>query len=448
MNSSTMISNPREAVREIVRPWNGTRQDYDDILYRIGDARFVLIGEATHGTEEFYHHRAEITKRLIQERRFSAVAVEADWPDAYRVNCYVQGRSSAASANEALSGFRRFPTWMWRNTVVESFVEWLKAYNSSRSDLQRTGFYGLDLYSLHASVGAVLDYLQRVDPNAAETARQRYSCFDHYGSDPQEYGFETGFGLRKSCEDDVVKQLMEMQLRAREYAERDGRVARDDYFQALQNARLVRNAEEYYRSMFRGRSSSWNLRDSHMVESLGALDDHLKQQGAPPRIVVWEHNSHLGDARATDMGEMGEHNVGQLSREKWGREAILIGFSTYSGSVTAASSWGGDAEQKRVRTALPNSYESLFHELDVSEFWVDLREGNEGVEALSLPRLERAIGVIYLPQTERQSHYFEARLPAQFDVMIHLDETRALHPLEKSSLWEGGEAPETYPSGL
>jgi erythromycin esterase-like protein len=432
----------------VAQPLTGAPEDYEPLLDLIGDARFVLLGEASHGTHEFYRERAQITKRLIQEKGFTAVAVEADWPDAYRVNRYVRGVSDDTESVEALANFKRFPTWMWRNADILDFVGWLRAYNDARpAGATSVGFYGLDLYSLHTSITAVLGYLDKVDPEAARRARYRYGCFEHFGEDTQAYGYAASIGLSKSCEDEVISQLTELQRRAAEYAGRDGRVAPDEFFYAEQNARLVKNAEEYYRAMFRGRVSSWNLRDCHMAETLAALATYLQGQGQRAKIVVWEHNSHLGDARATEMGQAGELNVGQLVRERYGRDAVLIGFSTYSGTVTAATEWGGPAERKRVRPALPDSYEALFHELDLGRFLVVLRD-DAAIASLRRPRLERAIGVIYRPETERLSHYFSARLPEQFDAVLHFDQTRAVEPLERTATWEKGEAPETFPSGL
>lgn len=430
-------------------PLTGAATDYEALLELIGDARFVLLGEASHGTHEFYKERAQITKRLITERGFNAVAVEADWPDAYRVNRYVHGEGTDADAVEALGGFKRFPAWMWRNADVLDFVGWLRAHNDDVTDSQRkVGFFGLDLYSLHASIEAVLNYLDKVDPIGASAARYRYSCFEHFGEDPQAYGYAAGFGLTESCEQEVVSQLVDLQRRAADYARRDGRIAADDFFYAEQNARLVKNAEEYYRTMFRGRVSSWNLRDRHMAETLHALRAHSELQARPSKMVLWAHNSHLGDARATDMGQAGEFNVGQLVRQRYGRDAVLIGFSTYSGTVTAASSWGGPAERKQVRPALPESYESLFHDASPRRFMLNLRESSTAKNALQQEMLERAIGVIYLPQTERISHYFHARLSDQFDAVLHFDETRAVEPLERTSEWEAGEVPETFPTGM
>src|SRR5256714_1893791 len=346
-----------DAVRETAQPLEGNARDYDPLLKLIGNSRFCLLGEATHGTHEFYRERAEITKRLIKEKGFTAIAVEADWPDAFRVNRYVRGLSDDRNADEALSGFRRFPTWMWRNIVVQDFVEWLRDYNSSLPvGATKVGFYGLDLYSLYTSIESVLSYLDKIDPAAAKRARYRYSCFEHFAEDTQAYGYAANFGITESCERDVIEQLVELRRRAAEYASRDGRVAQDEFFFAEQNARLVLNAERYYRTMFRGRVESWNLRDRHMAETLDALVTHLNSQGQPAKVAVWEHNSHLGDARATYMADYGELNVGQLAREHYGSEAVLIGFTTYTGTVTAASDWGlgrnYECRRKRFRARI------------------------------------------------------------------------------------------------
>jgi erythromycin esterase-like protein len=376
------------------------------------------------------------------------VAVEADWPDAYRVNRYVRGQGTATDADDALAGFKRFPTWMWRNTEVLEFVNWLRAYNDSTRAEMKAGFYGLDLYSLYGSMAAVLSYLDKIDSAAAKRARYRYSCFDQFGEDTQAYGYAASFGLTESCEREVVTQLHELQRRATDYASRDGRVAADDFFFAEQNARLVKDAEQYYREMFRGRESSWNLRDRHMADTLEHLIAFLALQAPRPKVVVWAHNSHIGDARATEMTDRGEVNVGQLVRERYKNEAVLIGFTTYQGTVTAATDWDGPAECRRVRPALEGSYEALFHSAGPKRFLLDLRDLR--VQCLrDEPRLERAIGVVYRPESERVSHYFKANLPAQFDLILHFDETRALQPLEPSNDWETDkEAAETYPSGF
>src|SRR5438034_5802126 len=433
-----------EFVRELAQPLDGESNDYDALLELIGNARIVLLGEASHGTHEFYFARAEISKRLIAEKNFTVLAIEADWPDASRVHRYVRGSSNDANPSEALAGFRRFPTWMWRNTVVVEFVEWLRRFNKD-VDPKRApaGFYGMDLYSLHGSIAAVLNYLEKVDPEAAKRARLRYSCFDHFSREPQEYGYAATVGAAESCENAVVEQLIEIQGKAAEFLSRDGAVAAEELFFAEQNARLVKNAEQYYRSMFRGRASSWNLRDRHMVETIENLVAHL-DGSRQPKAIVWAHNSHLGDARATEMSHYGEVNVGQLIRERFGSEAVLVGFSTHHGSVTAASDWGAIAERKNVRPALAGSYEDLFHQTGLPRLWIDFRGAGQ-IGVLQQRRIERAIGVIYRPDTERLSHYFHVRLPEQFDAFIHIDETSAVEPLERTSIWEEGELPETYP---
>ena len=431
------------AVRRAALPFTGASSDYDALLARIGDATLVLIGEASHGTHEFYRIRADITRRLIEEQGFTAVAVEADWPDAYRVNRFVRGEGGDADA--ALAGFRRFPTWMWRNADVLEFVRWLRTRNDAVADAaDKAGFYGLDLYSLHASIAAVLDYLDRHDPAAARRARYRYGCFDQFGHDVQAYGQAAIFDLTASCETEVIAQLLELR---RSVGVGDGR-SDDELFFAEQNARLVRNAEAYYRSMFRGRDESWNLRDRHMMETLQALLRLRTPPRKPMKIVVWAHNSHLGDARATEMGARGELNLGQLVREQHADNAVLVGFSTDHGSVTAANDWDDPPHRKRVRPGLPGSCEALLHATGIPRFQLRLDDPALAT-ALAAPRLQRAIGVIYRPQTERQSHYFRTVLPRQFDWLIHLDETSALVPLEPGERWHAGEeAPETYPSGL
>jgi erythromycin esterase-like protein len=331
---------------------------------------------------------------------------------------------------------------------VRDFVEWLRDYNKGRGSQRQVGFYGIDLYSLFTSIQAVLTYLDRTDPDAARRARARYACFDHAGEDSQAYGYGASYGITPSCEDEVVQQLREMNRRFSEMPAVPG-LEHDEAFYAQQNARLVHNAEEYYRTMFRGRVSSWNLRDSHMIETLQALDRHLGFPGAPPRIAVWAHNSHLGDASATEMGDIGEWNVGQLVRDRYGSDAVLVGFSTHNGWVTAATEWDDPPQRKRVREGLVGSWEDIFHQAGTERFLLGLR-GNEALKTLVGPirRLQRAIGVIYRPETERQSHYFFTKLAEQFDAMIHIDQTQALEPLDKGKVWHTGEAPETYPSAL
>ena len=437
-----------EVVRRSAEPLSGGPADYDALLAAIGEARIVLIGEATHGTHEFYRHRALITGRLIREKGFRAIAVEADWPDAYRVNRYVRGVGRDQEAIDSLADFKRFPAWMWRNADVLDFVGWLRSFNDHRPEADRAGFYGLDLYSLHASAEAVLSYLHKVDPDSAARARTRYACFDRFGDELQAYAYAAGSGLTPSCEQEVVSELVELRRRAADYATRDGRIAADEYFVAEQNARVVRNAEAYYRTMLGGRVQSWNLRDRHMADTLRELRKFLGRSTPGIRVVVWAHNSHLGDARATEVGQHGELNLGQLVREEFGDEAVLIGLTTHSGTVTAAAEWDGPAERRHVRPSRPDSYERLFHDTGIDRFLLPLRKDPEVQRVLRPPRLERAIGVIYAPRTERQSHYFHAALPDQFDYVLHFDETRAVEPLERTAVWDVGEVAETYPSGL
>lgn len=421
-----------------------TRPDIERIIDRLGPVSHYLMGEASHGTHDFYHFRTCVTRHLIEHHGLTAVAVEADWPDAYRVNRFVRGEGPDQDANAALSGFERFPAWMWRNTEVLSFVRWLREWNDRHPD-RKVGFYGLDLYSLMTSVQAVVAYLERIDPEAATRARARYACFDHFAGDTHAYGYAVSAGIFDSCEDAVVSQLAELRRQAAVYANRDGRVAEEEYFFAEQNAQLAQNAEEYYRAMFRGRHSSWNIRDTHMADTFDALVKFLGRD-TDAKIAVWAHNSHLGDARATEMGERGEINLGQLLRERHGDNVASIGFTTFEGTVTAASDWDGDAERKLVRPALDGSVEFLLHAVALPQFVLFLQDQQLG--GFVTPLLERAIGVIYRPQTERQSHYFNARVSEQFDALIHIDRTTALVPLEPSPHWYREEVPETYPSGL
>ncbi|MFW6088214.1 MAG: protein-L-isoaspartate(D-aspartate) O-methyltransferase [Gemmatimonadota bacterium] len=410
------------------------------LVERIGDARVVLLGEATHGTSEFYRMRARITRELIERHGFGIVAVEADWPDAARIDHYVRGREPGTETTDDWKAFSRFPAWMWRNAEVREFVDWLHEYNAERSEAERAGFYGLDLYSLYRSIDAVLSYLDREDPETARVARNRYGCLSPWERDPAVYGRAALTGRYRTCESEVVEMLRELLERQLEFAARDGEL----FFDAVQNARVVANAERYYRVMYYGSRESWNLRDSHMFDTLRTL---LAFHGPDARAVVWEHNSHVGNAAATEMGARGEHNVGQLSREHFGDGAFLVGFGTNHGTVAAASDWGGALEIKDVRPAHRESYERLFHETGIPAGLLHLRDPDraEVREELDPARLERAIGVIYRPDTELQSHYFQASLPRQFDEYIWFDRTHAVHPLAGPDL-EG--LPDTYPFGL
>lgn len=434
-----------EVVRRHAVVWTPDEGAFASLVEDAGDAQIVLIGEATHGTHEFYRTRAELTRILIQTRGFNLVAVEADWPDAYRVNRWVQPASEEPGAEGALGDFTRFPRWMWRSREVIEFLEWLHRHDAGREASSQVGFYGLDLYSLHASIDAVLRYLDTVDPPAAERARYPYGCFEDFGEDTTAYGSAATIGLSRSCEDEVVAQLVELQRRAADYARRDGRVAADEYFFAEQNARLVRSAEAYYRAMFGGRVESWNLRDTHMSETLDALLAHSARTTGHARAVVWAHNSHVGDARATQMSASGELTLGQLVRQRHGSHVYIVGFTTHEGAVTAASSWDARAERKHVRPSLEASIERLFHETGLPSFLLRLREPPVR-RALAVTRLERAIGIIYRPETERVSHDFHA-LPDQFDAVVHVDRSTALEPLEPWAV-TCADVPETYPTGM
>jgi protein-L-isoaspartate(D-aspartate) O-methyltransferase len=411
-------------VREVAQPLPSIDEpDLGALLERLQGSRLVLIGEATHGTSEFYRLRARITQELVRTHGFRIVAVEADWPDARRVTRYVQALPDGHRPEEP--AFERFPTWMWRNHETWAFVEWLRVFNADvREPSQRTGFYGLDLYSLFTSIRSVLEYLEKVDPPAARIARERYSCLTPWQADPQAYARAALTGRYRVCEREAVAMLRDMLARRLEYAERDG----DRFLDAVQNARLVADAERYYRAMYYGAAVSWNQRDQHMSDTLEAL---LAFHGLGSKAVVWAHNSHLGDAQATEMSARGELNLGQLCRQRYGEKAYLIGFGTDHGTVAAAHKWDGPMRTMSLRPVHPESYERLCHDTGVGAFLLPLREpAREEVRTeLTPPRLERAVGVIYRPDTELQSHYFQASLPHQFDEYIWVDETRAVRPI-------------------
>ncbi len=404
---------------------------------RFGQARVVLLGEATHGTSEFYRARAAITRRLIERHGFGIVALEADWPDAARLDRWVRDRPAAPADGPA---FARFPTWMWRNEEMRDFVAWLRARNAALPPGRRAAVRGLDIYSLGASIESVLGYLDRNDPDAARAARKRYGCLTPWQAEPADYGRAVLFGAREPCEEAAVAQLHDLlEQRLRPPAADDP----EALFDATQNARVVRSAEQYYRLMYRSGTESWNLRDRHMFDTLRALLDH---GGPEAKAVVWAHNSHVGNAAATAMGWQGEFNVGELCRTAFGEGAALVGFGTDRGTVLAAHDWGGPAEIMRVRPALPGSHEALFRESGLPRALLDLR-GRDVRAALARPRPERAIGVVYRPDTERRSHYFEAVLPEQFDAFAWFAETAAVTPLvEAAGRAQGGA--ETFPFGV
>jgi len=417
--------------------------DYDSLLDYIGDAQIVLLGEASHGTHEFYEKRAHITQRLITEKNFNAVTIEGDWPDAYQINKYIHATGHTKAA-ETLAVFDRFPTWMWRNVPMLESIEWLKNYNQTNLSTP-IDFYGLDIYSLYRSIDEIVRYLEKIDLQAAAVqAKQNYSCFDHYKQDPQLYSYAVFTHVIKSCAPEIIEQLRRLQEQNFDWLEQ-GKVSSEEAFYSEQNARVVKNAEQYYRSLFTHEENTWNLRDSHMFETVNMLIKHYQLKGIEtPKIIIWAHNSHVGNAQATQMSARGEYNIGQLAKEQFGKKAVSVGFTTYEGTVSAAHDWHAPVERKVVRKALPESYEALFHATGLSNFLLILNNKKIVPEKL----LERAIGVIYRPETERASHYFYANLAEQFDAVIHCDKTRAVEPLEKTTLWVQGEVPETYPSGL
>lgn len=398
-----------------------------------GNADLVLLGEATHGTSEFYRARAAISRYLIQNHGFNIIAVEADWPDAQRLDRYVRHRAPEPSPGEA---FARFPSWMWRNLEVLEFTEWLRTENAHRADANRVEFRGLDLYSLSSSIESVLAYLDRVDAGAAKEARRRYGCLTPWQDEPSHYGRYTMAG-GETCEREACEQLVALLKNRLSYAARDG----EHFFNAAQNARIVRTAERYYRTMYRGARESWNLRDRHMFDTLQMLLSHRPNGKA----IVWAHNSHVGNAAATSMGWEGEFNIGELCRTAYGDDMVAIGFGTDRGTVLAASDWDEPPETKNVLPARPDSYEHLFRHTGHERALFDWRNRPTLREFLAEPRLERAIGVVYRPDTEFLSHYFRSVMSEQFDAMVWFEKSRAVTELSHEH-WSG--KIETYPSGL
>jgi erythromycin esterase-like protein len=420
-----------ELVRQSAHPLTGDARDYDPLIELIGEARFVLLGEATHGTHEFYRERARITRRLVEEKGFNLVVLEADWPDAFRVGEYVRGRGADASAEESLSNFRRFPRWMWRNADFRDFVNWLRTYNDSRrAEAAEVGVYGMDLYSVSDSADAVVSYLKRVDAEAGRRARKRYGCLSGYRDRPEQYGYDVATGMHRSCEKETTAQLRELEERIASWQADPNRVRDDELFDAFQNARVVRHGEAYYRLIYRQNFSTWNLRDRHMTSTIQELVKYTdKLGGRRAKVVVWAHNSHQGDARMTVRGEAGELNVGHLMRQYYDGQTVLVGFTTYAGELRAASEWGQQGSRLKLRPALEESYAGLFHQTGIPDFLLLFRGNEKLSEALGSHRLQRAVGVVYMPGTERRSHYFDARLSKQFDAVIHLDTTSAVQPL-------------------
>jgi protein-L-isoaspartate(D-aspartate) O-methyltransferase len=423
-----------EAAEELPQP---DRPNFGAMFDRFGKHRVVLLGEASHGTSEFYRARAAITRRLIEQHGFDIVAVEADWPDASSVNRYVRGLPRREDEEPP---FRRFPTWMWRNTDVAAFVGWLRAHNEEASEVAKAGFYGLDLYNMSGSIAAVLAYLDELDPQAAAVARERYGCLTPWQNEPATYGRAVLTSGYRKCEEAVIRQCRELLEKQLDYESQDG----ESFLDAAQNARLVASAEKYYRVMYYGGAESWNLRDRHMFETLEYL---LASKGPESKAVVWAHNSHIGDARLTEMGLIREElNIGQLCRERFGDEAALIGFGTHSGTVAAATDWDGPMEVKTVRASHAGSVERCFHAAGKPRCLLDFAGQPAAAEALAAPRLQRFIGVIYRPETELLSHYVEASLSKQFDAYVWFDRTRAVTPLAPAG--EPGHVPDTFPFGL
>jgi erythromycin esterase len=425
-----------ERVRSIAHSLKGTK-DLDPLLDRIGDARCVLLGEASHGTSEYYTWRARISERLIREKGFSFIAVEGDWPDCYEVNRYVKGYpGSGTDARELLRVFDRWPTWMWANEEIADLAEWLHGHNDVLPEDERVGFYGLDVYSLWDSMEAVMEYLERVDPEALETARRAYKCFEPYGEDVRKYARATAL-VPTSCEDEVVDMLSELSSKLPEY-----RGDPESRFNAEQNALVTRNAEQYYRAMVGGGSSSWNVRDHHMFETLERL---MRHHGPAAKAIVWEHNTHIGDARFTDMVEASMVNVGQLAREQFGAgDVVLVGFGSHRGSVIAGAEWGVPMRRMQVPPAREGSWEDVLHYAGEEDKLLILTE--DGLDELLEPRGHRAIGVVYDPAYERYGNYVPTVLPRRYDAFIYFDETRALRPLHVQPS-DDGELPETFPSG-
>jgi erythromycin esterase-like protein len=434
---SGLIADAAEPLPDIDNPAFGAMFD------RYADARVVLLGEASHGTSEFYRARAAISRRLIEQPGFNVVAVAADWPDAATIDRYVRHRQARQGEFVA---FERFPTWMWRNHEFDAFIRWMRTHNQQRDYERMCGFYGLDLYNLSGSMQAVIDFLDKEDPELARLAHRRYGCLDPWAEEPQLYGRHSLLEGYARCEVGVIQMLKDLlQKQVDCFAEEC-----DEWLDAQANGRLVKNAEAYYRVMYQGSAESWNLRDTHMFETLNMI---LDAKGPNAKAIVWAHNSHIGNAAYTDMGQhRDELNIGQLAKEEWDAKARLIGFGTHTGTVAAADDWDAPMKIKRVRPSLPESYERMSHYSGVPSFLLDLREGELGRdvrEGLMEARLERFIGVIYRPDTERWSHYSHAILPRQFDGWVWFDETEAVHPLPgERRAGEPGREDETYPFGL
>lgn len=418
-----------DVLRERAHAITGDTDDYDALMAAIGGAHLVLLGEATHGTHEFYRERSRLTQRLITEKGLTSLGLEADWSDALRIDRYVRGISTDRSAEEALGGFDRFPRWMWRNREFADLVEWIRQHNAAVVDEKRkVRIFGLDLYGADESLAEVTRHLREVDPALAASTRRSYDCFDRYRGNFESYGTAAARSRRRSCESQAVDVLESIRSRMTVSPPQDRRLLEALFF-AEQNARVVRNAESYYREGAVGKVSTWNLRDHHMVQSIDAIQRFLLRLNRRDGMIVWAHNSHVGDARATDRAREGELNLGQLVREHWQRAAsFTVGFTTHRGEVIAATNWGGKPQRKTLRTSIPRSHGALLHSLGMPAFYILLRDVDH--EAVTKPLQQRAVGVIYRPETELASHYFAATLREQFDAVIHIDVTAGLSPLD------------------
>ncbi len=411
---------------KLILPFNYFQRDYYHLIKDIDERHLILMGQATYGTKEFYKIRSELTKLLIQEKGVNAVAIEGDWPDVYHINYYIKNLDPSLNEYKALERLQRFPSWLWHNEEIVKFLKWLREYNDQcQSEQDKVSIFGLDLYSMHASMKLVVEYLEKIDPEAAEKARNRYECLQQYGDDPSLYGYASSQGLIPDCKEEVYTQLIEI-LKFEINALQNQDISQEELLFLVQNARVVANAEAYYRSFFKGPELTWNLRTQHMIDTLETLRIYLQRKhGCYPRIVIWAHNSHVGDARATQLFELNQINLGQMVRDIYGFDAYLLGFSTYEGEVTSATHWGGEIETKHLMSALEGSYEHLFHFLSHPNFLLLLRQNLP----ITQPSLQRAVGVIYKPETEYASHYHLANLALQFDAILHIDTTRAVNPL-------------------
>jgi erythromycin esterase-like protein len=443
-----MTAATRELLEQALHPVGDSPEEYDSVLKAVGTAELVMLGGSTHGTSDFYMHRAEITKRLIVECGFSAVAIEADWPDAYRVHRFINQSGTDRDATESLGDFIRFPTWMWRNREMVDFIRWLERLNSSRAAMDRVGFYGLDLYSLYSSMAAVLGYLDRASPAQAEAARRCYSQFPGFGGGAQSYGFAALSTVAPRHRKDAITELLQLRHGWYESTREHGLLSQDAQFCAEQNARVVADAEEYYRRIFTTVEDGWNLREGHMFRTLMELFEHLKgSRSHPAKIVLWAHNVHVGDATATERANRGETSLGTLARSAFGAKAKRIGFTTSTGTVTAALCWNGEARMQALKVPLANSTEEILSSVNVPEFFLPLTADRAVTALFSTERPQRVIGVVYDPDIERKESYLRTRLAEQFDGIIHVDYSHAVIPLD-SEARATRELPETFPSGI